>query len=178
MFLSVNEKKLFFKNWLKLLIFVNDKYNIIENFGAPKSPVGLKIDELIKIRKKLWENSFLINEYLETTRIKKEDKNIVDSWNKFIKGKFLFIKSLKKYSVFMDFENKKLYGVCGISSPIIDIVPHIPIMIKTTIIPFNDKIIFDGLIEMDNVSFGKNMRQSFNEEYIETKKKNGIINML
>ena len=178
MVLSIEERKIFFKNWLKLLIFVNNKYNIINNFGTPKSPVGLIPEELMKIRNKLWGNNFLINEYLEKAKLKNEDKNIVSSWNKSIKGKYLFIKSLKKYSVFMDFENKKLYGVYGISSPIDEIVPYLPIMIKTVIIPFNGKIIFDSLIEMDNMSFGRNMRQSFNEEYIEIKKESGIINIL
>ena len=178
MVLTVEERKIFFDNWLKLLTFVNNKYKIIKNFGAPKSPVGLDITELMKIRNKLWENSFLINEYLKHSKITDENKRIVNSWNNFIKNKFLFIKSFKKYSVFMDFENKRLYGIYGISSPIIDIIPYLPIMIQTVLIPFNGKIIFDSLILQDNVSFGKNMRQSFHEEYMEIKKEYGIINNL
>jgi hypothetical protein len=178
MVLSIEERKMFFKNWLKLLAFVNKKYKIIKNFGNPESPVGLNIDELMKIREKLWENSYIINEYLEKTKINNEDEKIVNSWNKYINGKFLFIKSLKKYSIFMDFDEKRLFGVYGISSPIVDMMPYLPIMIQTVLIPFNGKIIYDSLIKQDNVSFGKNMRQSFNEEYIEIKRRNGIINIL
>ena len=178
MFLSVDDRKLFFKNWLQLLTYVNDKYSIIDNFGTPKSPVGINTDDLLKIREKLWDNNFVINEYLEKAKLEDEEKNIVSSWNKFIYAKFLFIRSLKKYSVFVDFGEKKLYGVYGISSPIIDLVPYIPVMVKTVLIPFKDKIIFDSLIGIDNVSFGGNMRRSFNEDYMEIKKENGIITTL
>jgi hypothetical protein len=178
MFLSVEERTIFFKNWLKLLTFVNNKYKIVKGFGTPKSPLGLNPNELIQIRNKLWENSFLINEYLDTAKINNTEKSIIKSWNKYIKGKFLFLKSLKKYSIFIDFDNKKNYGVHGISSPIIDIMPYLPVMIQTVLIPFNGKIIFDSLIQRDNISFGRNMRQSFNEEYIEIKRKYGIINSI
>ena len=78
----------------------------------------------------------------------------------------------------MELDKKYLYGVYGISSPIIDIMPYIPIMIQTVLIPYNGKIIFDSLIKMDNISFGGNMRQSFNEEYMEIKKNNGIKTIL
>jgi hypothetical protein len=178
MVLSTEERKLFFDNWLKLLTFVNDKFKIVKSFGAPKSPVGLNPDELIKIRNKLWENSFLINEYLEKVKIENEEKSIVGSWNKFIKGEYLFLKSLKKYSILMNLQNNRIYGVYGISSPIIDIMPYLPIMIQTVLIPFNGKIIFDSLIERKNISFGRNMRQSFNDEYNEIRKKHGIISII
>ena len=178
MVLTIDERKNFFKNWLKLLTFVNNKYDIIKNFGNPKSPVGLKIEELMQIRDKLWENDFLINEYLEKAKLNNYDKDIVYSWNKNVKGKFLFIRSLKKYSVFMELNEKILYGVHGISSPIIDIMPYIPIMLQTTLIPYDGKIIFDSLIKRDNISFGRNMRESFNEEYMELKKNFGIRTVL
>jgi len=178
MVLTIEEKDNFFKNWLKLLAFVNKRYDIVKNFGSPKSPIGLKIEELVKIRDRLWEKDFIINEYLENTKLKKYDKDIVSSWNKNVKGKFLFIRSLKKYSVLMELDKKYLYGVYGISSPIIDIMPYIPIMIQTVLIPYNGKIIFDSLIKMDNISFGGNMRQSFNEEYMEIKKNIGIKTIL
>ncbi|MCL2410174.1 MAG: hypothetical protein FWC97_00890 [Treponema sp.] len=178
MVLPIEERNLFFKNWLKLLTFVNNEYKIVSKFGAPKNPVGLDPNDLIQIRDKLWENKSIIDKYLNQARLKNEDKNIVSSWKNFRKGKFLLIKSLKKYSVLLDIEKEKLYGIYGISSPITDLLPYLPIMIETVLIPFNGKIIYDSLIERDNISFGKNMRQSFHEKYIEIKQKSGIINSL
>ena len=52
MVLTIDERENFFKNWLKLLTFVNNKYDIIKNFGNPKSPIGLN-EEYIKIKKNL-----------------------------------------------------------------------------------------------------------------------------
>jgi len=175
MVLSIEERKLFFKNWLKLLSFVNKKLKIIDNFGEPDNPVGLDINELMKIRKKLWENSKLIDEFIETSNLNMEDSKIVKSWNNFIVGKYLVIKELKRYCVFFDVDKDILYGVVGISSPFSQTISYFPSLIETVLIPFNEKIIYDSLIESNNISFGPNMKKSFNEKYSEIKKKKGII---
>ena len=57
---------------------------------------------------------------------------------------------------------------------IIEIVPDLPMMIETVIIPFKGKIIYDSLIKRYDVIIGKNMRQSFNEKYKEVKNRIGI----
>ena len=40
--LELEDRKIFFDNWLRLLAFVNDKYNLVKYFGHPKSPVDIK----------------------------------------------------------------------------------------------------------------------------------------
>ena len=178
MVLSIEERKLFFKNWLGLLSFVNKKHKVIKNFGNPKNPFGLNIDDIKEIREKLWKNTLIIDEYLHNCKISKEDIMIISLWKKRIKGKYMVIKDLKKFTVLMDFENKKLYGVHGISNSINEMIPSIPMMVETVLLPFSGKIIFDSIMGIDNVYFGKNMRQSFHEEYMELKNSIGIINKI
>ena len=178
MVLTLMERKMFFDNWLKLLAFVNKEYKIIKNFGNPTNPVGINVNDLMKIRKQLWKNEKIIDEYLKTTELSSKDYALVISWKKFIKGKFIVLKELKKYCVFLEREYEKLYGVHGISCEISEVLNPLPIMIETVLIPFNGKIIYDSLTETNNVHFGPNMRKSFNEKYIEIKKEIGIIGML
>jgi len=85
MVLTVEERKLFFKNWIKLLAYVNERYNIVHDFGSPDSPVGLDVYEIKKIRNKLWKNCFIIDKYIKTANLNDEDIKIVNSWKKFIK---------------------------------------------------------------------------------------------
>jgi len=48
-------------------------------------------------------------------------------------------------------------------------------MIKTVLIPFKGKILYDTLITSNNLQFGPSYRKSFRELYEEIKKKKGII---
>jgi hypothetical protein len=177
--LQQNEVKIFFKNWLGLLAFVNDKHNLVKGFGHPKKPLGLKIDNITILKTKLWENVGIIDEYInEEKKLSKYDIQILKGWKDKVNGPFMVVRHLKKYSVFMN--EKKLYGVIGISNPISEMMPDnmLPIMVKTVLLPFNSQIIYDSTFGVDNVEIGPNMRKSFNESYSEIKKKKGIISTL
>jgi len=73
--LQPKEIKTFFTNWLGLLAFVNDKYNLVKGFGHPKSPKGLNFEFTITIKTKLWENTDVIDEYSEI----KDKKGIISN---------------------------------------------------------------------------------------------------
>jgi len=80
-------------------------------------------------------------------------------------------------------EECKVYGVLGISDEIVDIVQMklflgLPALVKTAILPFKDKIIWDGLLRSYNVIIGQGMKRSLNEEYKLSKAKYGIIDSL
>jgi len=88
------------------------------------------------------------------------------------------MRHLKKYSVFMTFEeDAKLYGVCGITDSFGEMVPcsALPLMIDTTLLPFNGKIIYDSFIGYHNFSFGGGYKESLKQSYNEAKTKTGIL---
>ena len=174
MILTIEERKEFFKIWLKLLSFVNDKFDIIKNFGNPKSPIGLNPNDIVKIKEKLWDNIDIIDEYLKHSKLKDKDSHLVCSWKNYIKSNFLIIKELKKYCIFMDMKKNNLYGVTGISCPLSEMIPF-PYMADTVLIPFNGKIVYDSLLIGKNISFGSNIKKSFNEQYSKIKREKGII---
>jgi hypothetical protein len=66
MTLLPEERKTFFRNWLGLLAFVNDKYNLVKDFNHPKSPVNISLDTISKIKTKLWKNVRIIDEYIDS----------------------------------------------------------------------------------------------------------------
>jgi hypothetical protein len=178
MVLTVEEKKLFFKIWLKLLVYVNDEYKLVYDFGRSVGSTKVNINDAVKVRNKLWENSFLIDKYISTAKLSDADSEIVNLWKKFVKGKFILIKELQKYCIFLDIKTEAMYGVNGLSDPFSDMVPHFPIMIETVLIPFKGKIVYDGLMSLQNIEFGPNYRKSFEEKYKEIKEKKGLIEVL
>lgn len=178
MLLTIEERKLFFSNWLRLLTFVNNSCNIIPDFGAPDNPAGLDIGNILKIRNKLWENSSLIDQYLKESDLNDEDFQIVNSWKKYINEDFIVIKELKKFCVMLDSKKEILYGVSAISNPLSEIIPFFPSFVKTALIPFKGRIIYDSIVVNSNVRFGSNYKKSLNISYAGIKKKKGIITVL
>jgi hypothetical protein len=181
MTLLPEERKTFFRNWLGLLSFVNEKYNLVESFGHPKSPAGIKPDTVTKLKTKLWENVLIIDEYIDSVwDLQRNDINILREWKKKINGTFFIVRHLKKHSVFMNDKSNLLYGVIGITNPIFEIITAdmLPIAVKTALIPFGDKIIYDSIFNVQNIQFSSNMRKSFNEQYMEIKREKGIISIM
>jgi len=108
------------------------------------------------------------------------DREIVYSWKNFVSGRFYIVRHLKNYTIFLD-ENEppKAYGVLGIITPLEDMIgPNLPRMVKATLLPFENRIIYDGTIFPYNILFGSGTRRSINDSYSQAKNSLGIITSL
>ena len=186
MVLNEQDRALFFKLYFDLLYCVNKKHKIVKKFCGGRYPKSVSPNEAMKIRDKLFGNPVWINEYILAYGIEftEEEKNILYSWrDHFVIGDFFVMRNLKKYTVFMSSKSgkeAKLYGVIGLNHPIADIFhnSNLPVMVNALILPFKDVIIYDGMMTSNRISFGSNIRGSFNDEYRESKEKFGIIENL
>jgi hypothetical protein len=81
---------------------------------------------------------------------------MISSWKNFVKGEFYVFRYLKNYTIFLDVdEPPKAYGVLALNSPFEKLIgPHLPIMIETVLLPFNDKIIYDSIFLPYHIIFG------------------------
>jgi hypothetical protein len=188
MVLATEECELFFKNWKKLLAYVNKEYNITQEFFNSENSVeeepfynkiGIRTYFESEMRNKLWENSNIIDKYIKETNLNDEDISIVNSWKRFIKGKFILIKKLKKYYVLLDGKKEILYGVNNFSNPFpfSEMLNSFP-LIETVLIPFNGKIIYDSIIGHQYTQFERKNKKLFEEKYKEIKIEKGIIEVL
>ena len=179
--LSRSEKELFYKSWYTLIWSINQKHKIVPAFKKPIYGERVNEEPFIAIRPKLWKNPQWIDEFLCETKkhkINEIEAEILKGWRKnFIKKQFIVVKHLEKYSVFMTFEDSaKLYGVCGISNPIKETTHrNVPYMVDAVLLPFKDKIIYDSLIGVYPVSFGKGSKDSIKNAYEKAKETTGII---
>ena len=55
---------------------------------------------------------------------------------------------------------------------------NFPVNISTTLIPFKDKIIYDGFIQSSGVYYGRNMTEAMNEDYKKAKRNKEILTSL
>ena len=172
----------FYKIWSALIWGVNEMQSIIPKFDLPVYGQNMNHEPFALIRAKLWDNPEWIDEFIrdgEHGDLTEDELQIIADWRKnFVKARFIMMRHLKKYSVFMTFdEPAKLYGVCGITNTLGDIVPStaLPHMIETTLLPFNNKIIYDSLFSSFSIHFGSGYKSSLKEAYNEAKAKTGII---
>jgi hypothetical protein len=91
------------------------------------------------------------------------------------------MKHLKPYAVFMSAgEPTRLYGVVGLYDPL-EVVfggAPLPLLVKAVLLPFCDRIIYDGLLSAYRLSFGPGIRSGLNESYSRAKERDGIIEAL
>lgn len=175
----------FYKLWYAMVWGINEKHKVIPHFKKPKygTRVSVSIEEFMKVRDMMWENPKWIDEFLvenDKGQFTVQELDIMMKWRKyFIKGQFLVVKHLSKYTVLMTFSDEQpiyLYATHGISDPLEYALPYpVPFAVNLVLLPWNDKIIYDSLATASNVSFSAGLRSSVNEGYNQIKAKYGII---
>lgn len=183
MYLEESEAQRFYRIWLGLLEFTNQKHQVDVELKELRDASMLDPQQLLPIKNKLWEDEDILDEYLKhyENTLEVREVEIIKSWKRRVSGKFIIMRHLVKYSVFMHGEkNGKLYGVTGISNPIEDMFPTsmLPLYVDVVLVPFEGKIIYDSLMLPYSISFGSGMKRSFNEDYRNLKKTFGIITVL
>jgi len=86
---------------------------------------------------------------------------------------------LKKYAVFISSKND-VYAVLPLSDDFEKFVhkSELPFYLKTVLLPFNGKIVYDGLFERYNISFGGGIKNDLKELYLIAKQNGKIIETL
>lgn len=178
MILTEEQAKQFYGLWIPLLDYVNRKYRIVKALYGMTSPEGLPIPKVALISAKLWENREIIDEYLATRgdKLNPEEVALVGSWKRAVHGKFIVERHLQKGSVFICYEDDEVYIVKGIYSTWREMMQGYPMpqAVKTTLMPFGNVIIYDGIIAPYGLCFEKNLSDELKNVY-QKAKKNGNL---
>lgn len=174
---------LFYKLYAKLLCFVNKQANVLQSkLLLPDDFVKLSIEDRTKVRDVLYNQKEYIDQFIESQSAKElnsDELAIISSWNLFERGRFFIYKHFKKHSIFLPDSGKgKTFAVSGISDPLEDVFPDTPVLVETVLLPFKDRIIYDGLIMKYSIHFGSGIRSSIRGLYEKTKHNFGLITQL
>ncbi len=184
MVLPEAEAKLFYKLFLSLLEYVNWHLQVIPSTKDFWSAAKLPIKEVGKVRNALYKNPNLLVRFVEENPkgFSQEELAIVTSWRHRVEGKFYVMRYLKQYTVFMSAkEPHHLYGVLGLYDPIKETLAQagpLPILVEAVLLPFRDRIIYDGMIASYPILFGAGIRGELNKIYNRMKLREGIIEQL
>lgn len=179
--LTEEDGQLYYKLWLPLLDYVNEKYKVCKDLKEMAEAKRLDPNAVKAVANKMYENISVIDEYLSRHReLPAEHKAIIAGWKKRISGTFVIERHLKRGSIMVSAENGKVYQVVGIISSLEEMFCYapMPLMIEATLLPFKDVIITDGLIMPYNIMIGSNMKRTLKDEYMAAKKSGRIIKSL
>ena len=182
MVLSESDVKLFYRLYHSLLFYVNLRHKIIGGLNRPADIHKLNLDDLQKLKDRLYLFPDLIDSFVKdnTENFSPLELEIVSTWKNFVKGRFYIVRHLKNYTVFLDSRDPaKAYGVLGIITSFEEMIgPNLPIVVEVVLLPFKNRIIYDGTLLSFNVLFGKGIRRSINDSFSQAKTSFGIITSL
>jgi hypothetical protein len=173
------EIKLFYKLYHPLLLYTAQKTQQVTNISLAGEIKQIPFQKLSDTREKLYGKGNLIDSFLKENplRFSQEELNIVAGWRNFVKGKFYVVRYLKSYAVFLtDGSPAKAYGVRCLYSSFEEVIRNaLPALVDAILLPFQEKIIYDGLVVPYNIHFGPGIRHDINEAYQKAKAQLGII---
>jgi hypothetical protein len=163
-----------------LILFTNKKFKLYQKFKSIEDLLDFTQDDVTNgvfpIREKMYQAENL-KEFCDSNKLNNLQREIVNSWSAVYSDEFYVIKHLQNETVLLTGNEKKLYGVVGISNGLNHFFPegYLPILIKAKLIPFKEKIIYDGFFGTHNVQFGGNISRRLKQIYSEIKGEKGII---
>jgi hypothetical protein len=182
--LTFDDGKLFYDLYAALLGFVNHKLKVSsEHFSNSAEYTSTPPEARVAVRDALFAHRELIDEFVNENpaKLSPDQLAIVATWKHAVVGKFYVFRYLSKYTIFLSSGGSpnRAYGVLGLADPLEEVIgPYLPRLITTVLVPFQGKIIYDGLVSGYNISFGGGIKRMLNEEYKQDKEAFGIITSL
>lgn len=181
--LSLEDVDLFFRLHRSLMFFVNGKLKVLARKVATlEAYSGLAPEIRVEVHKALLDHMDLIDAFADENPFRFDETalEIARSWKHLVTGTFYAFRQFQPYMVFLSStEPVVAYGVVALFDPFETVFgPYLPRMIKTTLLPFKGRIVYDGLVTGYNVTFGGGIKRRLNEDYKEAKERFGIITSL
>lgn len=185
MLLTPHEAQLFLKLHRALMFYVNQRLKVLpDKIDSPDDFSHLHPEARLRVNRAVVDDIDVIESFVNENPcgLADDELDIVLSWRHLVSGTFYIFRELQKYTVFLSSEEEPIaYGVTALTQPFEDLVgPYLPVMTETVLLPFRDKIIYDGLLAGPGVSlsFGPGIRRMLNESYQKAKDRYGIVTSL
>jgi hypothetical protein len=182
MHLSDQESALYYELMWALQFHIKQSLNLFPKVKTIRQYAdNLDMEEKFEVREALYADPTWFDTFVQRNpqNFSEEKLAIVQSWKAFVAGDFFIERILKKYTIFIA-DNNNVYGVWAIQDDFDDIFHpgELPVRVRAVLLPFQDKIIYDGLLQSYNVFFGSGISGDLKEIYLRAKQRNKIIEIL
>ncbi|HID30006.1 MAG TPA: hypothetical protein EYP19_08385 [Desulfobacterales bacterium] len=179
--LSKQDADLFFELMWPLQLFVNRQLQVLPKVSTLEAYLDCSREEKAQVRDAMYGHIELMDTFVqENPHQFSEDKlEIIAKWKHFVAGDFFIERLLKKYAIFIG-SGEKVYGVLALHDAFQDMFypGQLPVRVKAVLLPFKGRIIYDGLLEIYNIFFGRGISTELKEVYMAAKQNGRIIERL
>lgn len=109
------------------------------------------MEDMQRRARRIWRDPSLIDSYIQESDRRRgkeyfteEDRQILHSWKRFRTGVFYLVSHEADGTLLVN-KSKEVYQIKGLQSPMEELFPAPPIIVETTLLPWKDVLITDGL---------------------------------
>jgi len=184
--LSEGSEQRFLDLYAHLLVYVNDRFEVIKEIETVADLEQHYTDELLPLQNTLYNESTtdLIEDFVEENPpdLTEADLEQIAAWTDFVAGEFVVVRYREDDAIFLDWtEPPKAYAVRPARLPFAELWDEsaLPVPVSSVVLlPFEDQIVYDGWIGVKNIIFGGSLSTDIDDEYEEAKHRFGIIDSL
>lgn len=186
MMLDLESENRFLDLYAHLLVYVNERFELIEEIETVEDISERDISELLPLREHLYEEdtASIIEAFVEENPadLSSEDLETVADWTDYEYGDFVVVRHLSEYGVFLDWSDPpRAFGVKAVRMSFRELWPEeeLPLFVtKVALLPFEGHIVTDGWIAIQRIVAGGNLSTDIDDSYEEAKHRLGIIETL
>jgi hypothetical protein len=165
---------------IRLMHFVgSEKGELPKDMSVESFSDDMDIATKLSYQEALYKNPEYFEKFAKDNpyNLSAEDVETAYNFRHFKKGSFWLLKYLKNHTIFLD--DRFAYGVLALGEPFEAFFGNeVPRLIETVLLPFNGKIVYDGVIRSSALIAGTNATASLKNEYNILKARYGLITQL
>ncbi|MCU4718550.1 hypothetical protein [Halapricum hydrolyticum] len=186
MMLDMESEDRFLDLYAHLLVYVNDRFDVIEGIETVGDISNRNTSDLLPLRQRLYEEDTeaIIESFVEENpaNLPADDLDTVADWTDSEYGECVVVRHLSDYAVLLDWSDPpRAFGVKAVRMPFTDLWPEerLPVFLsEVALLPFEDQIVTDGWLAIQRVVAGGNLSTDIDDSYEEAKHRLGIIETL
>ncbi|MBN1297524.1 hypothetical protein JXA80_12135 [bacterium] len=180
--LPVDDMNLFFKLHPAFLYYANQRMGVVAGVDSLDRFMALPFHDKNEIRNRARSQPELIRSFVRDNPAALNDVElaIVDSWRYALDGSFYVMRYDEDHAVFLDTgATPKAYGVTCLKKNFREIFGEtLPVYVKTILMPFKNRIIYDGFLFTYPVTFDPPIVQELEADLSAWVDRYGIITHL
>jgi hypothetical protein len=186
MMLDLESEDRFLDLYAHLLVYVNDRFDVIEDVETVDDISERDTGELLPLRERLYEDdtAAIIKAFVDENPadLSADDLDTVAGWTNYEYGEFVVVRHLSDYAVLLDWDDPpRAFGVKAVRMSFSDLWPEerLPVFVSNVaLLPFEDQIVTDGWLAIQRLVAGGNLSADIDDSYEEAKHRFGIIETL
>lgn len=154
MILPPADAKDFFRLIQALDVFFESRLHLLK---------GTSLEEIRRLRMAGFADPGLLKAYVSENpdNLPQADLHTVLAWQHAVEGRFMVHQERKDGCLFSHAKDETLYLVLGLTQPISELVPFVPVYVETWLLPFRGHIVTDGIIAPIMMHFSPRMAKHF-----------------